>query len=456
MRHPLITALLLLLITALLAACTAAPAAETTVTDEVLEQRARELIDQLAAGEYEAARQHFDRTMRTALSQSKLQEVWETIQAQAGSYEKQGEARFENQQNYRIVYIPTRFSLTALDTKVVFNDKGQISGLFFQPASDSTAMAPEYQPPPYADPDTFTEEEVTVGAEGWKLPGTLTLPAGAGPFPAVVLVHGSGPNDRDETIGPNRIFKDLAWGLATQGIAVLRYEKRTREYADQFTAEQISSLTVKEEVIDDALAAVEWLQARPEIDPGRVYLAGHSLGATLAPRIAAQTERLAGIIMLAPAARNLEDLMVEQTKTLANSDGVIDEDEQKHIAELEELVKQIKELPEARNVDPDALILGAGPAYWLDLLGYDPLGTAATLDLPVLILQGERDYQVTMTDFELWRTTLTGIENVTLRSYPTLNHLLIAGEGPSLPEEYQIPGHVDEQVIQTITEFILK
>jgi hypothetical protein len=442
------------LLMGLFSSCSAAPGSDAPVTGSVLEERAREFVTRMEAGQYKEARQDFDTTMRLALSQKKLQDLWATLQEQAGTFDKQGETRRETQGDYQIVYVTCRFGLGALDVKVVFNSKGKISGLFFQPAADTTAMAPEYNPPSYADVNEFYEEEVVVGSGEWQLPGTLTVPTGSGPFPVVVLVHGSGPNDRDESIGPNRVFKDLAWGLASRGIAVLRYEKRTREYASRFTGDLMSSLTTQSEVIDDALAAVSLLQTRPEINPERIYIVGHSLGATLAPKIAEQDDQVAGLVLLAGATRPIEDLMLEQSTYLAHADGEIDKNEADQLAGLQGLVEQVKALPDQADIDPDGLILGAAPAYWLDLLAYNPVATAEGLTLPMLILQGERDYQVTMTDFAAWEKIFSSRTNVTLKSYPALNHLFIAGLGPSLPAEYEVMGHVDALVIDDIANWI--
>jgi len=162
--------------------------------------------------------------MKKAMPPDKLQEAWESIVATAGPFQQQTGVREQEAGPYRIVFVTCRFEKTVLDAKVVYRKDGRITGLWFGPARPPV----EYKAPAYADRSAFTEQEVTVGQGEWALPGTLSLPKGKGPFPALVLVHGSGPQDRDETVGANRPFRDLAWGLASRGVAVLRYEKRTR------------------------------------------------------------------------------------------------------------------------------------------------------------------------------------------------------------------------------------
>src|SRR5262249_48895994 len=134
--------------------------------------------------------------------------------------------RREKVDTYDVVVITAQFAKTELDVRVTFTADGQVTGLFFAPAKP-----PSYKSPAYVKRETFEDKEVQIGEGQWALPGTLSKPLGDGPVPAIVLVHGSGPHDRDETIGPNRPFRDLAWGLASRGIAVLRYEKRTKEHA---------------------------------------------------------------------------------------------------------------------------------------------------------------------------------------------------------------------------------
>jgi len=390
----------------------------------------------------------FNDTLKTQTTPEQLQLIWNQIGASYGNFTEIISTRTTEEQGYTTVYVTCNYDkLGLLDTRVVFNDGQQIVGLQFVP----TDISDEYQPPSYANTENFTEYNVTVGAgTDWPLPGTLTLPNGDGPFPAIVLVQGSGPSDRDETIGPNKPFKDLAWGLATKGIAVLRYEKRTNYYASTLV-NMIANLTVYGETIDDARAAVTLLQTTDKIDQNHIYVLGHSLGGMLAPRIAQNDSNITGLIMLAAPTRFLTDLILNQTIYLNSLDGNISEAEQAQIDSLRENISLIT----SHSLDPDEIILGASATYWYDLNSYNPVVTALTLHIPMLILQGERDYQVLYADdFPAWQQAFADNANVTLTAYPLLNHLFIAGNGPPTHTEYNQPGNVDEQVVMDITNWV--
>jgi len=420
------------------------------LNDDQLVQRAEAFVDDLHASRFTNALARCDKTMTAALPGDKLASIWQSITDQAGAFLRRHSTRTEAAPPYRIVLVTCEFARDWLDTKVVFNPAGQVAGLFFLPA-----RKPGQQTPPYVQPGRFSETELTFGAAGWELPGTLTAPKGEGCFPAVILVHGSGPNDRDETIGPNKIFRDLAWGLASRGIAVFRYDKRTKVHGQKFLSEpkHLKLITVREETMDDAGHALALLRQRREVDAKRIFLAGHSLGGMLAPRLATEHTGFAGLILLAGCTRPLEKMMLEQMEYIAKSDGTISEQEQRQLDATRKAIERISALTarDATNTEP---ILAAPACYWLDLRTYDAPATAAKLRLPMLILQGARDYQVTEKDFAGWRAALVGRKDVTFKTYPKLHHLFIAGEGPSTPTEYMIPGFVDEEVIRDIAQWI--
>jgi uncharacterized protein len=411
-----------------------------------LEVTAEALVELLAQGDFAAAAGSFDATMKEALPALKLEQAWNGLVAQVGPYRGHLASRAERPGEHDIVHVTSRFERAVIDVRVVFDQERRIAGLFFVPGRE---------PEPPADPEgaseaPFAARQVTVGAAPWALPGTLLVPEGDGPFPAVVLVHGSGPHDRDQTIGPNKPFRDLAEGLAARGVAVLRYEKRTREHGARL-ASAPAPFTVQDEAIADALAAVELLRGAATVDGRRVYVLGHSLGGMLAPRIGAQDADIAGLIIAAGLTRPLDETILEQITYIAGLDGGPTEEQTEAIEGLRSEVARIAELtPE--DTEP---VLGGPPSYWLDLRDYRPARMARELPQRMLILQGSRDYQVTEADFDAWKVALGGREDVTFRLYPELNHLFMAGEGMATPAEYGLPGKVAEEVIADIAAWVL-
>ncbi len=412
---------------------------------------AAEFVNLLAKGEFSEAAENFDAKMQEFMPPETLQQTWESVVVKTGPFQEQLKTSKTKRLRADIVAVTCRFEKATLDVCVVFDRAEKISGLWFAPAGS----AEDYKPPDYAKQGSYQEREVTVGSGLWRLPGTLTLPKGDGPFPTVVLVHGSGPNDRDETIGPNKPFCDLAWGLASRGVAVLRYEKRTKEHTLKMALLK-HRLTVKEETIDDALAAAALLRKTPKIDPKRVFVLGHSLGGMLIPRLGKRDQQIAGFIVLAGSTRPFEDILLDQYQWLFSLDGKVSEDEQQELDKLKAQIARVKDPQLSPETPAGDLPLNVPAAYWLDLRGYDPPEVAKTLNRPMFILHGGRDYQVIMQDYEGWKQALSDRPDVQMKIYPKCNHLLIEGEGPSTPAEYQTPGHITEAVIRDIADWIHK
>ena len=414
------------------------------------EAHARQILDQIVTGRFGAVEAQYDSAMKSALPAGKLSEFWQQLNSQVGSFKEVTDVSQKVMQNYQVVTLVCDFQQATLDTIISFTSDGHVGGIRFVPHRPKA----EWTAPAYAKPDSFREQSITVASGHWELPGTLTVPAGDGPFPAVVLVHGSGPQDQDETIGPNETFKDLAWGLATKGVAVLRYTKRTKQYGAK-TSDDPNALTVNDEVINDARAAVELLSKQPKIDAKRVFVLGHSWGGYLAPRIATGDPQVAGIIILAGSARPLEKMIVEQLQYFAAQPGGSSDQLQKELAAAEESEKQI-ENPNLKSTDTIELVGAKVPgAYFIDLRGYDPTAVAAKLTIPILVLQGGRDYQVRDADFDAWKKALEGKPSVEFKHYADLNHLFETGKGMATPGEYDSPGHVAEPVVADIAAWIL-
>lgn len=428
-----------------------AGAQEAGAQNSAVVSAAQQVIQELVAGQFDKVEAQYDAQMAAALPPGKLAATWPSLIEQVGAFQSITNTHTSKVQGLNVVRLVCKFQIASLDATVAFDGNGKIAGLGFRPHQEEVAA---WMPPAYAKESTFTVLALTLENGKFELPGKLTIPKGNGPFPAVVLVQGSGPHDEDETVGPNKPFADLAWGLASRGIAVYRYTKRTQQYGLQ-SSDDPAKLTVEDEVISDARAAVALVTKQPHIDPKQVFLLGHSLGAYLAPRIATDDEQIAGIAMLAANARPLGQVVLEQIHYLASLNGTPTEAEQKRITAVEDAVKQI----DSPDLKPGDVVpfLGATTygAYWLDLRGYDAVKTARKLKIPILILQGGRDYQVTPSNFDAWGEALGRRSNVTMKIYPDLNHLFMAGTAHSTPAEYEQAGHVSEAVIDTIAIWVL-
>lgn len=417
-----------------------------------LKMSALEFVGQLARGDFAGATSKFDGTLKNALPEDKLQATWQQLITQAGAIIKINGVSTSEIQGYNAVTVSLQFAKASIDMQALFNGQGRVSGLSFKP---STAAASQYHPPAYVDRSAFHDVDVTVGSGEWALPGTLSMPEGSGPFPGIVLVHGSGPNDRDETIGPNKVFRDLAWGLASRGIAVVRYDKRTLAHKNKYTPELASKVTVKDEVVDDALLAVRSMRETPKVDPKRVFVLGHSLGGMLIPWIGRQDTGLAGLVIMSGSPRPIEDSIMDQLTYIYGLSGTMSEQQKADLEALKVQVARVKGPELSENTPNKDLPLGMPPVYLLALRDYKPIEVAKALSMPILIFQGGRDYQIIPAkDFEAWKQALEDKPNVTLKLFPKLNHLLIEGEGLSKPEEYAIEGHMSEEVVNAIIRWI--
>jgi dienelactone hydrolase len=419
------------------------------------------VVDMARNGQFAELCERFAPPLRDMVSAGSLRAAWE---AEVAPYGPVTEVRTPLTEaggpGLTTARVPVTFERGELTIAIdLAGEQHWITGIQFLPAGAAEPTAP-WEPPPYADPAAFTETDVTLGDPPLAVTGILSVPRGTTGqekhLPAVLLLSGSGPHDPDETIGRNKPLKDLAWGLATAGIAVLRFEKVTHAHPVEVVADP--GFTLTDEYVPQALAGLRLLREQPAIDPARLYLAGHSLGGSVAPRVAAAAAAgpaVAGMILLAGGAQPLHWSAVRQFRYLAtvNPGG---------LATLQPAIDAIT--AQARAVDDpglsaatprETLPFGVPAPYWLDLRGYDPPAAAAALGKPMLIVQGGRDYQATVDDdLSRWQAALGSRPDVTIRVYDADNHLFFPGSGPSSPEEYEPAQHMDPEVIAGIASWL--
>ena len=401
------------------------------------------------SGQGDNLRSMLSEEMQASLSADVLGGMYRQLEGQFGSLQSAGEWHQVEAEGLAVCYRDLTFEKYPLRFQVAFNGNGRIAGLFVKPAPKPSPVS--------VAPDSLQvmERDTLVVCDAFRLPATLTLPRWAVEkgrlVPCVVLVHGSGPHDRDETIGPNKPFRDLARGLAARGIATLRYDKRTFVYRADCVPEG-RQLDLDVETVDDAVAAVRLARTLPGVAADSVYVLGHSQGGWLAPRVAGRVSGLAGIILLAAPARPLEDLLLEQVTYL---DSLAPSAQGKaQVADLQRRVENVKRLGTSAFCDTIPFPFAAPRSYWADIVAYRSVEAAAHLTLPLLVLQAERDYQVTMRDYSLWRAGLLKCRNASFKSYPRLNHLLQEGTGKATPDEYQRFSPVPSYVMDDVARFV--
>ena len=305
------------------------------------------------------------------------------------------------------------------------------------------------------------QEKIVVG-KGTKYPldGILTLPDNVdGAVPAVVLVHGSGSSNMDEKVGKVTPFRDIAEGLAKQGIATLRYNKRSFSYGFKMIMDKNLTITVKEETIEDAVMASRLLKNDSRIDSNNIFIAGHSMGGMLAPRIDAEGGDFKGLVIMAGSPRRLEDIMKDQMQEMLGSmNSIVRKLSQKKI---DKMLGDFEGLYSLTDEQAKRKKFGGGTTlyYFREMGEHSTERYLERCTKPMLILQGEKDFQAKAdVDFEMYKSILKGRDNVTFRLYPNLNHVFadsVYGHISKAKQEYNVAQKVNDGVIKDIAQWIM-
>lgn len=411
------------------------------------QDQSRWFIQQLEQEQFDSCVIAFDTILSNKVSAETLSKIWNSFPRYFGDFKGVSELKSEWKDTLEKITLLCNFEKVKVNLNLVYAPSNKIVGITFVPAGSTAA----YKLPEYARLSAYSERKIMLKSGKHNLPGVLCLPNQVVNPPVAILLSGSGPNDKDESIGPNKILKDIAVGLASKGVASLRYDKRTLVYGEEWKAEKKQG--IYEEVVEDALNAVKLVHSIPETRKSKIVVIGHSLGGMCSPWVASESSKIKAIILMAANARPLEDLIAEQFEYLFQLDS-LDAEEKQNLADLSRQIQKVKDPMLLKQSPSDSLPLGLTSYYWQSLKAYNQVATAKKLKQPVLVLQGKRDYQVLMKDYEIWKKELQSFEKNKFIVYDNLNHLFISGEGKSKPEEYLKQGNVNEQVISEISAWI--
>lgn len=408
-------------------------------------QRGQRVLSMLMTGATDSLYLEMSAEMQQAMTKTQLSVLWYTLEMTYGKVQSTGQWEEQHVMGYDVAKCRVGFARADLDFSVTFSGD-EVAGMFFTPAPEA---APPQEP---VTTTSFQEKHLVLSCDGYDMPALLTLPKQEAKAPCVIIVHGSGPNDKDGTIGGNKPYAQLARMLAERGVASFRYDKRTFVYRD-LPDSIAATLTVDYETTDDAVAAAAMLHAMAnDIDTSRLFVLGHSQGGMMIPRIAQRTTVPHGYIMMAAPARRLLDLMVMQLDYL-HEHGLYP-DWPKAREDMERQIANLRLWGQDAFDSTMPMPMGLPLSYLLDLEGYDQTREARAITKPLLVMNGEADYQVTMDDFHAWEKALQGKDNVTWKSYEGLNHIFIPAGDPSLPSDYAKQGTIPSEVADDIARFV--
>lgn len=417
------------------------PAAALAAEAPSFADRARGVCQALTGSEYAQIAGQFNENMRAVVDEALLEQSWAAVLAQMGAYEGIAEEQL-NEANRTAVFT-LQHEKGGVTLAVVFDDAGQISGLTLHPNV-------VYEPVQRALPEGASESEVKLFANSERETGGLLLrPAGADEeTPYVVFVHGSGASDRDETVGPNKPFRDIAYDLAALGVGSLRFDKIN------YAHPELPVETVEQEYLQPVREALRVL--KEETGARRVYEVGHSEGGILTPWLVRECGFDGGVAL---AGTPLPLWQMSYDQNLLSIAAMPEEQREALLAQVESeraRAETLKEMTEEEARGQTVFGISAYYLRYMDLL--DQVAIARESGKPYLFLWGEADFQVNGAAFEAWREGLGTDGPYAYKTYPGLSHLFLpAEEGDGIAnamDAYSRPAVVDPAVGRDIAEWI--
>ncbi|MES2688945.1 MAG: alpha/beta fold hydrolase [Bacteroidota bacterium] len=411
-------------------------------------QQTKTVITHLQQKQFDSMYALFNADMQRQLSVSDIEIMWESFTEKYDSLTDVHETSIRKKDSLWMSETKLDFVKKSFILQLSLSSDGVVCGIFFR------NINVPYAPPAYINMLTFYELKLNIAAKGISNEGILSLPKNNVKPPLVIIVGGSGPTGMDANSGPNKPYKDLAWALASEGVATYRYNKRTFNKAN-INMKHAAEFGLKEEYGDDIKALVNYFSRSDKIDTKRIYILGHSEGGFMLPYFAKENaNKVKGYISLAGNVSTIADMLPYQFRFLKslNPDSTAGKIFDDYIAKAEYMQRHVK----SSTVEKDSMVLGMTLYYLKDMEKHQPANLISYLNnKPFLAIQGGRDYQVPPTELDSWKTLLKDACCAEFKTFDKLNHVMMEGEGAPNPSEYSAPANIPEYVPLFISGWIL-
>lgn len=403
--------------------------------EDVSIERPKQIISNFQNGNVDEIYNQFDSIMSQKLNPTRLAPIWKQLTANYGAFNGFGLQDTNTIGDNLVINTDLNFEKAVMNFMISVNSKSnKISGMYIS-EQEKKEEAPiiEHKLPNYIDTTKFKEIDVVV-KDVFDLKGKMSMPNNFEKNIVFILVHGSGPNDMDETIGENKFFQNLAWGLASDGYGVLRYNKLTFEHGIDLVKIN-PKLTQKDEYNNSIKGAIKLIKENPLTNKSKIILIGHSQGASVITDFA-NDNSVDGLVLLSGSPRKLYDLYTEQLEYLFSIDGVETQAEKSMLQEHKDRINYFKS-HNKNKIQTDSLPLGLNYEYWMYLEKYNPIENLKKSKKPTLIINGGHDYQVTKADFKLWESNLKDKSNIKFDYIDNVNHIYSETPKMSVPGDFQ-------------------
>lgn len=421
-------------------------------SEEISIEKPKDIIEYFQSGEVEAVYSQFDTSMAKVLSPTRLAPIWKQLTSNYGEFLGYGKQDSASVDDNVITNTDLNFEKAVINFMLSFNKRtNKISGMYITEQEkieikDTVII----ELPSYIDTNSFKETKIVI-KDIFDLDGKLSVPNSYTKDVIFILVHGSGPQDMDGSFGKHKFFENLAWGLASKGFGVVRYNKLTLQYGSALVREK-PKMTQDDEYNNSILGAIDFIKKNSLLKDKKLFLIGHSQGASAITSFV-NNKDISGMILLSGSPQKLYDIYTEQLEYIFNLEDGLNKSESKILDEHKSKIDYFTK-NKSRFIPKDSLPLELNYEYLVHLDNFNPIENLKSSVIPVLIINGGHDYQVRIKDFELWKTGLENKNNIKFDFIENVNHIYGETENMSVPTDYRIYKPIAPKLFEEINKWI--